>query len=96
MYARQTTAQIDPSRVDELLRTTREQTVPLVQQQGAKGLRLFVDRGTGKVVIVSLFASAAAAQAAAAALNQNRDERSRELGVSATTELFEVAVIADF
>ena len=97
MHARQTTFQVDPSRIEEAIRLFREQTMPGMRQQGAKGVRLLVDRRSGKVEGISLWESEQAAQAAQAAMNQQRDQTAQQLGSQgATTELFEVAVLEDF
>ena len=97
MHARQTTLQVDPSRIDEGIRLFREQVMPVVRQQGGKGVRLLVDRRSGKVQAISLWESEQAAQAAQAEMNQQRDQAAQQLGSQgATTELFEVAVLEDF
>jgi hypothetical protein len=97
MHSRQTTLHIDPSRVDDVVRRFREQVVPVLRQNGAKGARMLVDRKTGKVQAVSLFESASALQAAESALDQQRDQARQDFGAtSATTEMFEIAVYEDF
>ena len=97
MHARQTTFQVDPSRIEEAIRLFREQTMPGMRQQGAKGVRLLVDRRSGKIRGVSLWENEQAAQAAWEAMNQHRDQAAQQLGAQgATSELFEVAVSEDF
>ncbi len=97
MHARQTMLQVDPSRIDEGIRLFREQVMPVVRQQGGKGVRLLVDRRSGKVQAISLWETEQAAQAAQTAMNQQRDQAAQQLGgQGATTELFEVAVLEDF
>src|SRR5205085_9740239 len=97
MYARQTTLQVDPARLEEGIRYFREQTIPTIRQLGGKGARLLVDRRSGTVHAISLWETAEAAEAAQASMNQNRDRAVQQLGSqAATSELFEVAVMEDF
>ena len=76
MHARMTTLQVDPSRIEEGLRLFCEQIMPVVRQQGGKGVRLLVDRRSGKVHAISLWETERAAQTAQAAMNQQRDRPS--------------------
>jgi hypothetical protein len=56
MYARVTTTQFSPYRLDEAIHTARERTVPAAQQQGGfKGYLMFVDRSTGKGITITLW-----------------------------------------
>lgn len=56
MYARVTTIQISPYRLDEAIGVLREQVAPSIQQQnGFKGYLMFVDRSTGKSVNITLW-----------------------------------------
>lgn len=54
MYARVTTIQMSPYRMDEAINLIREQIVPAAQQQdGFRGYLMLVDRGTGKTVVIT-------------------------------------------
>lgn len=56
MYARVTTTQFSPYRVDEAIHITREYAVPAArQQEGFKGFLMFVDRSTGKGITITLW-----------------------------------------
>jgi hypothetical protein len=56
MYARVTTIQISPYRLDEAIGVLREQVAPTMQQQnGFKGYLMFVDRSTGKSMNITLW-----------------------------------------
>lgn len=56
MYARVTTTQFSPYRLDEAISIIRENTVPAAQQQtGFKGYLLLVDRSTGKGITITLW-----------------------------------------
>ncbi len=97
MYARQTTLQGDPSKLDDFLQFFREQT-PTIRQQGARGVRLLADRRSGKVQIIALWESREAADAAEATISPLRSQGAQRLGVTGapTIELFEVLVLEDF
>lgn len=54
MHARMLTAQAQPEQLDQLITVFRDSIVPAAQQQvGFLGIRLFVDRATGRAVVVS-------------------------------------------
>ena len=56
MYARVTTTQFSPYRLDEAIHIAREQTVPAAQKQaGFKGYLMLVDRSTGKGLTITLW-----------------------------------------
>ena len=56
MYARVTTIQISPYRLDEAIGVLKEQVAPTIQQQeGFKGYMMFVDRSTGKSINITLW-----------------------------------------
>lgn len=56
MYARVTTTQFSPYRLDEGIQIAREHTVPAAQQQsGFKGYLMLVDRSTGKGMTITLW-----------------------------------------
>ncbi len=54
MYARITTVQAQPDKLDELIALFRDSIMPAAKQQkGFLGARLFTDRATGKGVAVT-------------------------------------------
>lgn len=56
MYARVTTTQFSPYRLDESIHIAREQIVPAAEQQsGFKGYLMLVDRSTGKGITITLW-----------------------------------------
>ena len=56
MYARITTTQMSPYRLDEAISIVRDQVVPAAQQQdGFKGYLMLIDRGTGKNIVITLW-----------------------------------------
>src|SRR5690349_7755061 len=56
MYARVTTTQFSPYRLDEAISIIRDHTVPAAQKQtGFKGYLLLVDCSTGKGITITLW-----------------------------------------
>ncbi len=56
MYARITTTQFSPYRLDEAIQIVRDHTLPAAQQQdGFKGYLMLVDRSTGKGITITLW-----------------------------------------
>jgi hypothetical protein len=56
MYARVTTTQFSPYRLDEAIHIAREQIVPAARQQtGFKGFLMLVDRSTGRGITITLW-----------------------------------------
>src|SRR5512142_2861129 len=56
MYARITTIQMSPYRLDEAINVVREQVIPATQQQeGFKGYLMLTDRGSGKNIVITLW-----------------------------------------
>jgi quinol monooxygenase YgiN len=56
MFARVTTTQYSPYRLDEAIHIAREHTLPAAQQQtGFKGYLMLVDRSTGKGITITLW-----------------------------------------
>ena len=59
-HARVNTRQIQAGKMDEAIRTYQDSTVPRVRgRQGSTGAIVLTDRGTGKVIAISLWASEA-------------------------------------
>ena len=57
-HARVNTRQIQPGKMDEAIQTYQDSTFPRVRgQQGSTGALVLTDRGTGKVIAISLWAS---------------------------------------
>ncbi len=48
MYARIITLQLQPGKLDEVMRLTQDSIMPLLKRQGIKGGYLVGDRNTGK------------------------------------------------
>ncbi len=75
MYARVNTFQGPPDRIDESIRTVREQVLPQLQgQDGFKGLIGMVERQAGKVIGVTLWESEEALRASEEEADRLRHE----------------------
>jgi hypothetical protein len=56
MYARVTTIQVSPYRLDEAIGIIRDQVLPAIRQQnGFKGYLMLVNRGTGNGINITLW-----------------------------------------
>ncbi len=56
MYARITTTQMSPYRLDEAIGVVQDQVIPAAKQQGGfKGYLMLVDRGTGRNIVITLW-----------------------------------------
>ena len=72
MYARVTTVDGNPGRIDELIMAVTQTVEPLVRQQpGSFGLAMFINREKGRVAVTTAWASEAA-QAASEAASMGR------------------------
>jgi hypothetical protein len=93
MFARLTTLQGSPDRIDQGIRFTEERVVPMSKQQpGFKGGYWAVDRSTGKAIAFTLWESQQAEQDSDAAFAQQvRDDVAREVaGQIVSVEKYEV------
>jgi hypothetical protein len=93
-YIRLTTLQADPSKVEDGIRWHREQGLAIVRQQpGFEGLRLLVDRTSGKMIGVTLWADGAAPPAADSPIAHARGQIAQVVGAPApTVETFEMVI----
>jgi len=75
MYARVTTTQFSPYRLDEAISIIRDHTVPAAQKQtGFKGYLLLIDRSTGKGITITLWEGEEDRQITGPESNYYRDE----------------------
>jgi len=94
MYARVTTIEGAPDKVDDFTRQTQEQTLPKLQQMdGFKGFVALGDRQSGKVLGVSFWESEEALRATEEASSSVRSEAAQAAdGIVAGVEEYEVLV----
>jgi heme-degrading monooxygenase HmoA len=75
MYARSTTIQGDPSALDDGMAYVRDEVMPLVQgMDGCIGLSMLADRGTGRCIVTTAWATEEAMRASEEGI---RDSRAR-------------------
>ena len=95
MHARVNTLQLDPSRIDDVVRRLEQEDVPTFQQiDGWKGFTLLVDRQSGKVIGTSFWESEEAMKASEDQVKDSRERAAETGGASGSpsVERFEVAV----
>ena len=92
MFARVSTLQGPPDRLDEAARMLQEEAVPFARQQpGFKAAYWLADRQTGKVLAVTLWESEGAMRASEAAIEQRRLQSAQRLGATIqSVERYEV------
>lgn len=95
MFARITTIDGLPQRVDDAVDFVRSEVVPALSRlEGSRGLGMFVDRSAGHVVVTSAWSTAATRAASAPKLANLRGEALEILQArQASIEDFELAVI---
>jgi heme-degrading monooxygenase HmoA len=97
MYARVVRGQVSPDKVDEVIRLWQEFVLPSVKQQkGFKGVRLLVERNSGKIMSMGLWQTEADFQAT---VEWNQAQIAKFTGLFAATappivEHYEVAAEA--
>jgi len=93
VYARVTTVDGDPGRIDEVITFVKSTVQPLLEQlPGSLGLAMFVNRDKGRVVVTTAWTTAQARAASDAPLAPIRGEAGRILGGQARPEEFDLAV----
>ena len=94
MYARVSTIEGAPDKVDDVTRQTQEETLPQLQKMdGFKGFVALGDRNSGKMLGVSFWESEEALQATEQAVSSVRSGAARAAdGVVVSVEHYEVLV----
>ena len=96
MYARVTTGYVQPGKMDELNKFTRETVVPLYQQQqGFKGALFLTDHSANKQIAIALWETEADMAAGEASGGYYREELAKMAHVFASApvrEAYEVAL----
>ncbi len=83
MFARVTTMQGSPDRIDEAARMLQEKAVPFARQlSGSKGVYWLADRQTGKGLVVALWESEEAMRASEAEIEPRRKETAQAVGAT--------------
>lgn len=95
MYARTSTIQADPARIDEGIAYVRDQVIPAVTAiEGCVGMSLVVERDSGRCIATAAWATEDAMRESAEKVRPYRDEAQRLLGAeSSEVEVWEVAAV---
>jgi quinol monooxygenase YgiN len=81
MYARSTTVQGSPEKLDEGTAHVRDQVMPMVEQMdGCVGLSMLADRASGRCIITTAWESADAMRASAGGVRASRARTAEILG----------------
>jgi heme-degrading monooxygenase HmoA len=97
MYARITTLMGSPAKIDDGIRSMREETLPAVSKiPGFVGAIEFVDRMSGKTIVATLWETEQARQASEEQANKLRASASTAAGATSTPtiERYEVALMS--
>jgi heme-degrading monooxygenase HmoA len=94
VYARSTTIQAQPSRIDAGIDYVRDTVMPALQDmEGYVGLSLLVDRQSGQCIITTAWATDATRQSSAARVGPLRDRAAEAFGGSPTVADWEIEVL---
>ena len=95
MFARTTTMQADPSRIDAGIDHVRDEVTPAVTaMNGCVGMSMLVDRGSGRCIATSSWESEAALMDSADMVRPLRDAAQATMGGSTSSvDTWEVAVV---
>ena len=95
MYARTTTVQADPSRIDDGIANVRDEVTPVITGiDGCVGMSMLADRASGRCIATSSWESEAALRESADRVRPLRDGAEQALGASTSTvDTWEVAVV---
>jgi len=94
MYARSTTIQGDPTRIDTLIAFVRDEVMPMITAiDGNVGLSMLVDRETGRCIATSSWETEEARSASFGALAGSRARAAEILGGDVQTADWEIALM---
>jgi quinol monooxygenase YgiN len=94
MYARSTTIQADPQRIDEGIAYIRDEVMPAVQSMpGCMGLSMLCDRDSGRCVITTSWDSEESMSASRDAVRAMREQSATVMGGRFDVQEWEIAVL---
>jgi len=94
VYARSTTVQGSPDRVDLAIAMVRDEVLPAVNQMpGCLGLSMMIDRQDGHGIVTTSWESEEAMRATAEAVAPMRERAANLMGGTATVQEWEIAVM---
>ena len=93
MFARVSTFQGAPDRIDEVTQVIRDRIVPAVHEIGGKGIINCVDRTSGRALTITLWDSEEAMRSSEERANELRSESADNLGAEVVgVDRYEVTV----
>ena len=94
MYARSTTVQADPQRIDEGIAYIRDEVMPAVQSMpGCMGLSMLCDRDSGRCIVTTSWDSEESMSASRAAVRAMREQATDVMGGQFDVQEWERAVM---
>ena len=94
MYARSTTVQADPQRIDQGIAHVRDQVMPAVQTMpGCMGLSMLCDRDSGRCIVTTSWDSEESMSASREAVRAMREQASDLMGGRFDVQEWEIAVV---
>ncbi|RBY76268.1 hypothetical protein DQ239_14905 [Blastococcus sp. TF02-09] len=94
MYARSTTVQADPQRIDDGIAHVRDEVMPTVQSMpGCMGLSMLCDRDSGRCIVTTSWDSAETMGASRDAVRAMRQQAADALGGSFDVQEWEIALL---
>ena len=94
MYARSTTVQADPQRIDEGIRYVRDEVMPAVQSMpGCMGLSMLCDRDSGRCIVTTSWDSEESMSASREAVRAMREQATDVMGGRFDVDEWEIAVM---
>jgi len=94
MYARSTTVQADPQRIDEGIAYIRDEVMPAVQgMPGCMGLSMLCDRDSGRCIVTTSWDSAESMTASRDAVRAMRDQAADVMGGQFDVQEWEIPLM---
>lgn len=94
MYARTTTMQGNPERIDEGIAMVRDEVMPMLKgMDGCVGVSMLIDRETGGSIVTSSWESLDAMRATEAQVGRMRDRAAQVFGGRPEIKEWEIAVL---
>ena len=94
MYARSTTVQGSPQKLDEGIAYVRDQVMPMVEQMdGCVGLSMLADRASGRCIVTTAWETQEAMRASADAVRDSRARAGEILGGRAEVAEWEIGIL---
>jgi heme-degrading monooxygenase HmoA len=94
MYARATTVQADPQRIDQGIGYIRDEVMPVVQSMpGCMGLSMLCDRDSGRCIVTTSWDSEETMSASREAVRAMREQATDVMGGQFEVQEWEIAVV---